>query len=53
MTARAKQLAGIVLLLVAAISLWYLIGSDWHDSTVSTLTDLAIKAFRAILGAAE
>ena len=35
MTAGAKQLAGIALLSVAALGLWYLISSDWHESAAS------------------
>ena len=46
MTDGAKQLAGIGILLVAALGLWLLIGSD---TAVSTFSDLVVKAFGAII----
>ena len=49
MTLRAIRLAGFGLLLATILGLWYLIGSDWHDTAVSTVSDFVVWALTAAL----
>lgn len=52
MTLRARRLAGFALLVAAALGSWYLIGSDWHDTAVSTVTEFVVNVITAALESA-
>ena len=43
MIIRARHLAGIALLLAMALGSWDLIGSDWHDTAISTVTEFVVR----------
>ena len=43
MIAVVKKLAGIVLPFVLALGLLYLMGSDWYDTALSTVTEFVVR----------
>lgn len=40
---RARRFIGFALLLAVALGSWYLIGSDWEDTAVSTVTEFVVS----------
>lgn len=49
MIIRARHLTGIAFLLAMALGSWDLIGSDWHDTALSTVTEFVVRVMAGAL----